>query len=291
MTALEEFLARRGLGSGYLQDIDTYFRPLAAWIVEQIGAGARVFGINGAQGTGKSTLVELLHLLLEQDHGLRVVGWSLDDSYLTHAERAQLALDVHPLLATRGVPGTHDVGLAMMVIARCLGLAPGAELALPAFDKASDDRRLAVDWPRITGPVDALLFEGWCVGVPAQCPEDLLAPVNPLEIGADSDGRWRGYVNAQLAGEYQELFGMLDRLILLRAPDFASIARWRAQQENDTARAAPGGGAGLMDATGLARFLQHYERLTRHGLDCMPALADVVLELNADHRPGAARYR
>jgi len=43
------------------------------------------------------------------------------------------------------------------------------------------------------------------------------------------------------------------------------------------------GGAGtgtkLMDRQQLQRFIQHYERLTRHGLEVLPAIADVVFEL------------
>ena len=35
-----------------------------------------------------------------------------DDFYLTQAQRQDLAQQIHPLLKSRGVPGTHDVPLA-----------------------------------------------------------------------------------------------------------------------------------------------------------------------------------
>jgi D-glycerate 3-kinase len=47
----------------------------------------------------------------------------------------------------------------------------------------------------------------------------------------DSDGIWRRYVNAKLAGPYQHLFSRIDRLVLLRAPDWQQIFAWRLQQE------------------------------------------------------------
>ncbi|MCY0536461.1 hypothetical protein OVV84_28185, partial [Klebsiella pneumoniae] len=80
---------------------------------------------------GKSTLTAVVKRLLEI-RGLKVALFSLDDIYLTRAERQALAAEVHPLLATRGVPGTHDVawGEALLEDLR----KPGQTL-LPAFDK------------------------------------------------------------------------------------------------------------------------------------------------------------
>src|SRR5690348_14070644 len=67
-------------------------------------------GLAGAQGSGKSTMAPRVAQQLE-DAGLRTAILALDDFYLTHAERAERARTVHPLLATRGVPGTHDIAL------------------------------------------------------------------------------------------------------------------------------------------------------------------------------------
>ncbi len=88
---------------------------------------------------------------------------------LPHPCRAQrLAADVHPLFATRGVPGTHAVALAFAIIEEVLA---GRAFETPRFEKAFDDR--AATSQRVTGPVDVLLFEGWCVGAAPQEPDKL----------------------------------------------------------------------------------------------------------------------
>ena len=89
---------------------------MASWVAEHVGPRTLVLALNGAQGTGKSTLARLLKRLLEQVHGLRVAILSLDDLYLTAQERRRRAETIHPLLATRGVPGTHDVRLGIRTI-------------------------------------------------------------------------------------------------------------------------------------------------------------------------------
>ncbi|PTT43253.1 kinase, partial [Stenotrophomonas sp. HMWF022] len=71
-----------------------------------------ILGLCGAQGSGKSTIAARLAKQVERSAIL-----SLDDLYLTRAERQKLARAVHPLFATRGVPGTHDVALGVETIA------------------------------------------------------------------------------------------------------------------------------------------------------------------------------
>ncbi|MFV3129336.1 hypothetical protein [Niveispirillum sp. KHB5.9] len=243
-------------------------------------AGRRPFvlGICGAQGSGKSTLADGLAQRLAAT-GLRVAVLSLDDLYLTRPERDALARDVHPMLATRGVPGTHDVALGLSVLD---GLTQAGPTLLPRFDKAVDTR--AATRVRVEGPVDVVLFEGWCVGAVPQDAAALSVPVNALERDRDADGRWRRHVNQCLAAEYQRLFGRIDALVLLAAPDFAIVRDWRIQQEEGLrARLRREGkpvDATMSDAQ-VAAFIQYYERLTRHILDEMPGRADLVLRLDA----------
>lgn len=260
--------------------------PLAAWLLERgrsSGSGAFILGINGGQGTGKTTLSNFLAELLRDTHGLSVAELSIDDIYLTRAERRALAQRVHPLLQTRGAPGTHDVELGRTIIERLCTLRAGEIMALPKFDKSADDRQPPDKWLRVTGAVDLVIFEGWCVGSTPQPPEDLALPVNRLEADEDSDCTWRCYVNKQLASSYAALFSKLDALIFLRAPSFDAIYRWRLEQEHKLAASAAPGAAHVMSDAEVARFVQHYERITRHNLARLPALADVVLELGEDH--------
>ena len=230
-------------------------------------------GLCGAQGSGKSTLAQALAARFSN-----MVVLSLDDFYLRRAERIGLAEREHPLFMTRGVPGTHDIGLALATLD---ALCAGQPVALPRFDKAIDDRAPPETWPRVKPPYDLILLEGWCVGAVPQAEEQLAAPVNALERIEDADGRWRRGVNAALAGAYQELFNRLDLLFLLAAPDWQTVGLWREEQEARL-REAVSEGAGVMDAAGVARFIQYYERLTCHILDEMPHRADLVLHLAPD---------
>jgi D-glycerate 3-kinase len=234
-------------------------------------------GIAGSQGSGKSTLATALEDDLRRA-GRACAILSIDDLYLPRAERRRLARDVHPLLATRGVPGTHDVALGLDILA---GFDAGRPLLLPRFDKAEDDRRPVSDW-EATPPLDLLILEGWCIGARAEPDAALREPVNRLEAEEDADGLWRRYANDALAGDYQRLFGRIDRLLFLAAPGFETVLGWRIQQEQ-ALRAR--GGAHVMDDAAIARFIAHYERLTRHMLREMPAHADLLIRLDADRTP------
>jgi D-glycerate 3-kinase len=229
-----------------------------------------VVGICGAQGSGKSTLVAHLASQLEAA-GRRVATLSLDDLYRTRAERAKLAEQVHPLFATRGVPGTHDVTLGLATIA---ALERGEAAALPRFDKARDDRMPEADWPRAPQDTQILLLEGWCLGAVPQV--ELSVPVNALEAEEDPDAVWRGHANAALAGVYRDLFTRIDLLVLLAAPGWEVVAQWREQQEADLRMK---GGPAVMSTAEVAGFIQHYERLTRWILEEMPGRADLTVRL------------
>ena len=236
-----------------------------------------IVGVCGSQGSGKSTVCKTLTERLSAT-GLTVANLSLDDLYLPLAARVKLSQQVHPLLRTRGVPGTHDTKLG---IATLDALSRNERVSLPRFDKSSDDRRARESWDSVQGPAQVVLFEGWCVGATAQTLEALAQPVNALEANEDVNGRWRKYVNDALLGEYRQLFAKIDLLVLLAAPSFDVVLEWRTQQEREL-RAQAKGGAGVMSDEAIARFIQHYERLTRHTLIEMPARADLVIRLDAD---------
>ena len=256
--------------------------PAYAPAIEHIAARSRacdrplLVGLCGAQGSGKTTLCRAWQRVLVE-RGIETAVLSLDDVYVTRAEREALSRRVHPLFRTRGVPGTHDVSLALRTID---ALGERGEVPLPSFDKTHDDRRPMSEWPRVRTPVQVILFEGWCVGAMPQPEEALATPINDLERNEDADGTWRRAVNAALAGEYRTLFGRLDLLVLLQAPDFGVVYGWRRQQEQ-ALRAERGEVGRVMNDAELARFIQHYERLTRYILDEMPKRADVVAALNA----------
>ncbi len=256
------------------------YEDVARWVIQRHRKhGLRVLGINGAQGSGKSTLAAFLAEHLTAHHPLSVVALSLDDFYLSRTTRATLADTVHPLLATRGVPGTHDVGRGLECLEQ---LRAGIPCRLPAFSKASDDVLDARHERQVTQRPDLVLFEGWCTGTPPQSDAELTNPVNELERTEDPDGIWRSYVNQQLAGPYARWFELLDGVLFLQVPGWQQVRQWRAQQERETA-AQNNGCSVLSDPIALDRFLQHYQRLTAHALAVMPARADRVLRLDPQH--------
>jgi D-glycerate 3-kinase len=278
-TALTRLIADEGLPEAYRDIVESHWRPLSEEIAMEAIGKRVVVGINGAQGSGKSTACRFLEVLLVE-HNQRSATLSIDDLYLTRAERERLGRNVHPLLATRGVPGTHDPALGLKVIE---DFRAGRDLVLPRFDKSIDDRRPEPE--RVKGPLDVLLFEGWCLGAMPQGDAALAEPVNALEASEDPEGAWRAYVNRALREDYAPLFAELDMLVMLKVPDFASVRRNRALQE-DKLRTRNPGAPGLMDAAALERFLDQDERLTLHMFAEMPARADVLIEIGADQRPG-----
>ncbi len=238
-----------------------------------------VWAIAGLQGSGKSTLAAQVAARARSE-GLRVAVLSLDDLYLTRAQRQRLALDVHPLLATRGPPGTHDVVLGCQVLD---ALRRGEDVVLPRFDKLADDRVPEDACTQIAGRVDLVLFEGWCLKAPPEDDAALATPLNALEREEDADGRWRRYCNDALRRDYPALWSRIDALWFLQPPGFEVVRTWRWQQEQAMAARDPSRTG--MDRAQLDRFIQHYERTSRHLLETLPAMAERVVALDAQRRP------
>ncbi len=286
MDAVDALIKSQALPGAYRQMVDSVHRPAADRITRrrrEIGRSV-VVGLCGSQGSGKSTMAGFLKILLE-GRGLTVAILSLDDLYLTLPERQCLAREVHPLLLTRGVPGTHDVGLGIALI-DILTNGP-AEVSMPAFDKAVDTRAPANCWPRVQAPVDVILFEGWCVGALPQPDADLVEPINALERDEDRDGAWRRYVNERLKTDYATLFGRIDMLAMLKAPSFEVVLGWRSLQEKklaDRVARERGDASKVMGPAAITRFLMFYQRITEALLDEMPARADILMPMDETHR-------
>lgn len=278
---------------------------LLDWLAPRIGPGIgsapMIVGIAGAQGSGKSTLAAGAAKQLAgrcaplpaNSGRLPAAGGtlpaaggiaaavSLDDFYLTRARRQALARDVHPLLATRGPPGTHDLPLLMNVLLR---VRSGQPVSLPVFDKLADDRRPPQHW-RHFERIDVLVLEGWCIGARPQPAALLAEPVNAFEAAEDPAAVWRTHVNQALAGTYQRAWAMLGALAFLAAPDWETVPRWRAEQEAALTRATDRNrGHRGMDAAAITRFCAHYERFTRWQLATTPARAGLTLRLDGQRR-------
>ncbi len=247
-----------------------------------------LLGINGAQGTGKSTLAEFLAMACSTMFDWNVATLSIDDFYYTKAQRADLARTVHPLLQIRGVPGTHDTQMLSECIEQISNRKP-ADVNLPRFDKSTDDRANRATWPGLSTPIDLIVLEGWCVGSTHQTDAQLKVPVNQLEREEDPDGTWRHYANNQLKEHYEPIWSQMDLLVFLQAPSFEAILAWRLLQEEKLASRTNHHAPGLMSRAQIQRFIQFYERLTRANLQTLPAKADFVFVFDETHNIIEAR--
>jgi D-glycerate 3-kinase len=248
---------------------------------------AALVGLSGLQGSGKSTLARAL-ADAARERGVATEVLALDDFYLGRRERARLARDVHPLLATRGVPGTHDLALLDAAIRALANASTRHPAPIPRFDKGRDARDAPSRWRCVAVAPRLVLLEGWCVGVATASKGETAHALNALERDEDPDGRWRAHVETALASDYAKLWRRLDALVLLAAPDFRIVERWRDEPERALrARGAPH----AMSPPALRRFLMHYERLSRRALKTLPKCADVVIELDARRRVRRMRTR
>lgn len=290
-----ESVQRLGLPLDAVSMLDTIHLPIAEWIAATVPHRGRplMVGVNGAQGSGKSTFCALLAPLLERVHGLTVATVSIDDVYLTRANRMQLAETIHPLCAFRGVPGTHDLHLAHAVFDELAATQSGATASIPRFDKAIDDRLPETQWESCTKPIDVVLFEGWCVGCPELPPWE--KPYNSRELKDDPDGVWARWSASCLNDAYQKLFSRLDSMIMIEVPSMDTVrsSRWLQEERlwqqlhaTDTPNTRP---AGLMTKEEVFDYVALFERHTEHMLSELPSVADVLVKRSNDFRYTLAR--
>jgi D-glycerate 3-kinase len=276
------FLDRNQLPLSYLQAANQWFLPLVDNIVNNYKPdnSPQIIGINGCQGSGKSTLADYLCTVIAERLGVTTVSLSLDDFYLTKAERSHLGTTVHPLLETRGVPGTHDVQLAIDSIQ---SLAAGEKTVITRFDKSIDDRAPANSLKTTEGKIGLIVLEGWCLGAKPQSSDKLVQPINSLEENDDRDGIWRNYVNCALQQDYPPLFALVDELIMLQAPTFNTVFNWRLEQEQKMVKRLEKEGiesaSGVMSEQQILRFISYFQRVTENILEEMPMRADHLFKL------------
>ena len=293
---LEKFIKQAGLNDIFRHNVTEYFDAYAHRLAQLAEASSRpiIVGLNGAQGSGKSTLSQYLSQMIPMQLGVDCHVISIDDFYLTRARRKKLGAVIHPLLATRGVPGTHDISRLL----ECFQAfhEPGVtSVNVPIFDKLNDDRTRKVQKIQKSARSTIVLFEGWCVGIPAQQPLALSVPVSSFEFTKDNNGEWRAYVNEQLEGDYKNLFSVLDRISMLKPPSFESVFDWRVEQEvrlvsrrPEDSPTAPVRG---MSVKQVSEFVENYRRLTCHAIEVLPERAHETWELRSDRLVIAEQLR
>ena len=122
--------------------IKSFLIPISFWINNRTNKSKPyLIGLGGGQGTGKTTISSILKIVLTKYFKLNVFKISIDDLYKTRKDRIKLSKKIHPLLMTRGVPGTHDVNFIFDLLKKTKEKRFNQQ-RLPKFNKAIDDLSL-----------------------------------------------------------------------------------------------------------------------------------------------------
>lgn len=236
-------------------------------------------GLNGGQGSGKTTLSDFIQTVLSLVAKKFVTGFSIDDIYKTVAEREKQSNEIHPLCKVRGVPGTHDIQMGLEVLDSLCGAGKETLTPIPSFSKLLDSHKPKEDWKAFRGRPEYIFFDAWCAGARPVSEKNWKPPMNALEREEDPDGIWSKWSNKELAGDYQVLFGRFDLLLMIKVPgmEFVYQSRWLQEQTLAKTLKDPLLKDKIMTEEEVYRFVMHYERLTHYILEEMPTFSDIVL--------------
>ena len=287
------FLKKREVAGKPIVDkivkLKKFYLPLSKWIysIYKKDNKTKIIGLAGGQGAGKSTVTGILKFIFKKKYGLNLCCFSIDDFYKTKTERRKMSKKVHPLFLTRGVPGTHDIGLINKTIKK-LKTKKFKTVLIPKFDKSIDDRLKKNKWQKIKNRPNIIIFEGWCVGARHQKDSELKNPLNPIEKIHDLNLVWRRTVNYYLKNQYKKLFNKLDKLIYLKAPDFDWVFKWRLHQEEKMKLTLKD--KKIMSKSEVRNFIMYYERLTKHMMRDLKNISDLTVYLDTKHRSKKMKF-
>ena len=247
----------------------------------------QVVGLTGGQGTGKSTISNILKIILKEAYNLETVIFSIDDFYKTLKDRKIMSKKISDLFLTRGVPGTHDTKILFQCIKK-LKISKFKKINIPKFDKSIDDRVQKNKWLKVNKKPNIVIFEGWCVGATAQKNKDLNSPINKLEKHKDFKRVLRKKVNLELKMKYKRIFNLIDKLIFLKVPSFKYVFKWRLLQEKKLRVTSKGNKT--MNYEQIKNFVMYYERITKHMLKTLPKKADAVISIDEKHRLKSIKF-
>ena len=272
--------------------IKSFLIPVSFWIKSKAkNKKPFIVGVGGGQGTGKTTITSIISIILKKYFKLNVFKISIDDFYKTRKERFLLSKKLHPLLITRGVPGTHDINI-MLDFFKKVKKNRFRSLKLPKFNKAIDDRCNKKKWYDLKARPDVIIFEGWCVGARPETNKTLKKPINFLEKANDEKLIWRKYVNQQLKTKYKKLYSQLNCMIYLKAKNFSLLQKWRLKQENKLwLKTKKKSSNKIMSKGDVINFMQTYQRITQNMLKYAPKYSSIILNLNRNHQIKSVKYK
>ena len=269
--------------------LDNFYLPIGKMIHKAYlkNKTTQVIGLSGGQGSGKSTISNILKILLKEYFNLETVIFSIDDFYKTLEERKIMSKKISPLFLTRGVPGTHDIKMLLNCMKKLKG-SKFEKIKIPQFNKAIDDRFSKKRWLKVTKKPNIVIFEGWCVGVKPQKKKDLLVPINELEKDQDKKKIWRNKVNQEIKKNYKKVFKLIDKIIFLKVPSFKYVFKWRLLQEKKLRIISKG--KKTMSDDQIKKFIMFYERITKHMLKSLTHKSDAVIKIDTKHRLKSIKF-
>jgi len=272
--------------------IKFFLIPVSQWISKKVNKKKPlIIGLAGGQGSGKTTISSILSIILKKYFKLNIFIISIDDFYKTRKDRKILSKTKHPLLMTRGVPGTHDIDL-MLKFFKKVKSKNFKSIKVPKFNKAIDDRYSKKLWYKVKSKPDVVIFEGWCVGAKAQTVSQLNKPINSLERVCDQDVKWRSYVNNQLKTKYKTLFDQLDGLLYLKAKNFSLLRNWRLKQERKLwVQTKNKKNLKIMSSGDIINFMQTYQRITQQMFKDAQKSSSIIMNLNSNHQPQTIKFK
>ncbi len=250
--------------------ISKYILPIIEYIDK---TNDNKFIISGSQGAGKSTLSKLIKIIIEKTSLKKVMLLSIDDYYYSKIDRYNISQQIHPLLMTRGVPGTHNI----KKLKEHLGQFKKKQFPIitPTFNKLKDDISKKT---KVFNKADILILEGWCCGAKPIENKFLKINLNKVEKELDKDFKWRKYYNSKLKKEYQQIFKTFDRTIYLQPPSFYFVLKWRYAQEKNNAKKTKT--KNFMNKNTTKYFILYYEKLTKWMIKNMPDKADMLIKVD-----------
>ena len=251
--------------------LNNFYLPLSEFIYRNysINKKTKIIGLTGGQGSGKSTISNILKILLKEAYGLNTTTFSIDDFYKTYKERKKMSEKISPLFLTRGVPGTHDTNLLFTCLKK-IKESNFSKILIPKFDKSIDDRLPKKKWQKV------------------EKKQDIVIPINILEKEKDKKRTWRNYVNKELKNRYEKIFKLIDLMIFLKIPSFEYVYEWRLLQEKKL-RVTSKGKKTMTDKQ-VKNFIMFYERITRHMLKNFSKKAKFIINIDSSHRLKSLKF-
>ena len=266
-----------------IKSLKKIYIPISFWIENKYKKKGEtlILGFSGGQGSGKTTVTGILKIILKKFFKRRIHVSSIDDFYKTLEDRNKISNKIHPLLKTRGVPGTHDINLVKDFF-NIIRKKKFKKIKLPKFEKAGDNRAKKKYWFNIKQKPEIVILEGWCVGAKPQSNSLIKKPINTLEKHEDRDLIWRKYVNKKLKKEYKQLFSMIDHFIFMKIPNFRIVLKWRLLQENKLKKKSHSKKK-VMSFNEIERFIMFYQRITLQMMKDLSKSASVLMLLKKNH--------